>query len=239
MRVALSVGMLLMAVNVLAQTTGSKPTAQPPAPPAKTPAGETGGVTAAKAAQEYDEAIVRARALLKDDKKREALAAVEQAIALNDKRWEAYVVAASAYASQQLFDDAVGMLQSALTRAPEDRKPLIRDALAETRRALLSPLPQPAMPGSATPPAVVPTQAEIVLWKTIENTTKPEDLQGYLKAYPNGTFAPIATARLVKMQDELEWRAAEATHDSNAVKTFVDTHPTSTFTPSLNNATTI
>jgi hypothetical protein len=97
------------------------------------------------------------------------------------------------------------MLQAALTRAPEDRKPSIRDALTETRRALAAAPPPPtaaaASPpppttATATPPATAPTQAEIVLWKSIENSTNAVDFYGYLDKYPNGTYAPIAKARI-------------------------------------------
>jgi hypothetical protein len=153
------------------------------------------GQAPAKNGLDYDAVIARARALLKEGKLKDALTSSEEAIALNDKRWEAYVTAASAYSAQQLFDDAIGMLQLALPRAPEDRKPLIRDALAETRRALLNPLPAAAT-ASAPAGSPMPTQAEIVLWKSIENSTKATDFSGYLAAYPNGTFASVAKTRL-------------------------------------------
>lgn len=233
-----------MSAGASAQGSASTPVA----PQGGTPA----GVLATKST--YDEAITRARALLKEGKPKESLAVSEQAIALDDKRWEAYVTAASAYASAQLFDDAVGMLQLALPRAPEDRKPLIRDALTEVRRALLTPAPAAV--------EAAPAEAEIVLWKTIENTSKPEDLEAYLKAYPNGIFAPIAAARADALEwaairystkpadfdrylrlfpqgryaqeakstsEELAWNAARLSSDSSALQRFIDAYPSSRF----------
>jgi hypothetical protein len=49
------------------------------------------------------------------------------------------VLAANAYSSQRMFDDAIGMLQSASSHAPDDRKPLIREALADVRKQLAGP----------------------------------------------------------------------------------------------------
>src|SRR5438874_899123 len=82
----------------------------------------------------YDDAIARARTLLSEKKAQEEVTISDQAIQMDEKRWEAYVTAASGYSAQQLFDDAIGMLQLALARAPQDRKQLIRDALTEARR---------------------------------------------------------------------------------------------------------
>jgi tetratricopeptide (TPR) repeat protein len=136
--------------------------------------------------------------LLKANDARAALIASQDAIALNDKRWEAYVTAAGAYSSQNLFDDAIGMLQAALARAPEDRKPLIRDALATTRQAASAPPLQAAATAPAPSPApatATPTQAEIVLWKSIERSNSAADFLAYLTAYPNGVYAPLARSR--------------------------------------------
>ncbi len=106
------------------------------------------------------------------------------------------MTAASAYSSQSRFEAAATMLQAALVRAPEARKALIIDALNETRRALAAPpMPSPPTGGSAAP-----TQAEIVLWKTIEKSTSPADFSGYLAVYPNGLYAPLAKARLDAMR---------------------------------------
>ena len=182
MRLVLTIGAALVSASALAQA---------PAPAPQQSAAQNRGAAQAPA---YDEKVTKARALLKANDARAALAASQEAIALDDKRWEGYVTAAGAYSAQSLYDDAIGMLQAALTRAPEDRKPAIRDALAETRRALSAAPPSAAVPGTA-PAASAPTQAEIVLWKSIENSRNASDFSAYLEKYPDGTFAPVAKAR--------------------------------------------
>ena len=188
MRLLLTVCAVLVSANVLAQAPAT------PQPPVQ----ERPAVRAATPSPAYDEKVAKARASLKANDARAALAASQEAIALDDKRWEAYVSAAGAYSSQLLYDDAIGMLQAALTRAPEDRKPSIRNALAETRRALSAPSPQAAgavpLPSPASPGAP-PTQAEIVLWKSIEKSNSTADFLAYLNAYPNGAYAPLARSR--------------------------------------------
>jgi tetratricopeptide (TPR) repeat protein len=146
-------------------------------------------------AQSYDDQLTRSRVAMNEKRYKDAQSAAEQAIKLDQNRWEGYAMAASAYSSQKLFDDAIGMLQLALPRAPEDRKQLIRDALAEARKQLAAPAPTAA---------TAPTQAEIVLWKTIETSSNAADFQAYLRQYPNGAFAVLAKARLQALTDAAE-----------------------------------
>src|SRR5438094_805133 len=80
---------------------------------------------------QYDQAIAQARQLLKDKKLKEAIVESERAIKLDDGRWEAYLTAASGYSGLGMFDDAIGLLQIALPRAPQDKKPAIREALQD------------------------------------------------------------------------------------------------------------
>ena len=162
----------------------------------------------------YDSAITKARALLNEKKVEEAVAVSEQAIQMDEKRWEGYLVAASAYSAEGLFDDAIGMLQAALMRAPQEKKPAVRDAIAEIRRLLnasaaatqpVQPSVAVAMPAAATGPAVqaaAPTQSEVLLWKTIENSKSPDDYKAYLQQYPNGTFAVLASSRIEAIERE-------------------------------------
>jgi formylglycine-generating enzyme required for sulfatase activity len=41
-------------------------------------------------------------------------------------------------------------------------------------------------------------QYELEFWESIKNSTHAEDYQAYLKAYPNGRFAPLAKARAAR-----------------------------------------
>jgi len=66
----------------------------------------------------------------------------------------------------------------------------------------------PAAGGSAveavnTPAAVAGPASEVELefWRSIKDTNKPEELNAYLANYPNGTFKPIALARIAALQD--------------------------------------
>lgn len=85
---------------------------------------------------DYQTDLGQAKAALAAGDYVRALKASQHAIQSDVSRWEAYVISASAYRAQGLYDDAVGMLQMALPRAPEDRKPQIRDAITEIRRAV-------------------------------------------------------------------------------------------------------
>jgi len=128
------------------------------APATRQPAVTDRPTARAAAPSAYDSKVAKARALMKTGSASAALVASREAIALDDKRWEAYVTAAGAYSSQNFFDDSIGMLQAALARAPDDRRPLIRDAIAEARRALST--PQEAAPQPASPAARPATRRE-------------------------------------------------------------------------------
>ena len=160
----------------------------------------------------YDDLLARARAALATKDYQAAVTASQQAIGTDDRRWEAYAIAANAYTGQRLYGDAIESLQAALARAPDERKQLIRDALQQVRRLMAPSVPaiappEPVRPGPAMPAAA--TQPEIVLWKSIENSTRPDDFRGYLNSYPNGAYASIARLRLAAAQ-KMESSAREA-----------------------------
>ncbi len=170
----------------------------------------------------YDALVARARTLIAERRPQEAVTVSEQAIALNERRWEAYVTAASGYSAQHLYDDTIGMLQTALAHAPDEKKQAIREAISDARRQLAAQSnPNPAFSPQSSPQAApaITTQAEAVLWKSIENSTRAEDYQGYLSKYPDGTFAPVATARLDAITSKQADEAAQQqkARDSNLV----------------------
>src|ERR1700733_1329105 len=86
-------------------------------------------LAAAQTVLDYDGHLSQAKSLITQGKYVDAVKDAEKAIAQNNQRWEAYVVAAKGYSSQQLYDDAIGMLQIALARAPDAIKPKVRDAI--------------------------------------------------------------------------------------------------------------
>ena len=179
----------------------------------------SGRQTYASGQQTYDDYLSQAKSLIAQQKYPEAVAETQKAIALNGGRWEAYVVAAKGYSSQKLYDDAIGMLQTALIRAPEDKKPAIRDAIAECRKEL-NPANVPSQASSVngeTPlsssPETAPTQAEIVLWKSIENSSQIDDFKAYLTQYPNGAFVALAKSHIDRLRPQEE--AASKTADEH------------------------
>lgn len=154
-------------------------------------------------AQSYEQQLARSRSALNAKQYKEAQIAAEKAIQLDPNRWEGYVLAANSYSAQLLYDDAVGMLQIALLRAPEDNKRLIREALADARKRVNS-SPVPTKSTAAQIPSS-PSMQEIVLWKSIEKSSTPVELRAYLTQYPNGAFAVLASARLDADLKENTW----------------------------------
>jgi hypothetical protein len=60
------------------------------------------------------------------------------------------------------------------------------------------------VPAAPAPVAVAPPprddRAEILFWESIREDNAPADLRAYLERFPNGTFAPLARARLAALQ---------------------------------------
>ncbi|SDT51358.1 caspase family protein [Bradyrhizobium canariense] len=68
--------------------------------------------------------------------------------------------------------------------------------------------PAPVTDGATTEapntPAATTTAAsevELEFWRSIKNSNKPEELNAYLTNYPNGTFKPLALARIAELQN--------------------------------------
>ncbi len=155
---------------------------------------------------EYSKLVTQARSDLSAGHAAEALNVSEKAISLNSSRWEAYLVAAGALQAEKQFDAATDNFAKALDRAPESKKAAIRSLLEQCTREKLGLVPttQPVAPSSVT------TQAEIVLWKTIENSNNIEDFKTYISKYPDGPYVPLATHRISSLQTRLvEERARE------------------------------
>lgn len=60
-----------------------------------------------------------------------------------------------------------------------------------------------AAPDAAASASVVAQAGEVELefWRSIKDTTKVEEFNAYLTNYPNGTFKPLALARIAALQD--------------------------------------
>jgi hypothetical protein len=44
------------------------------------------------------------------------------------------------------------------------------------------------------------TDVEVEFWRSVKDSNKPEELNAYLTRYPNGSFGPLARARLAKLE---------------------------------------
>jgi hypothetical protein len=116
----------------------------------------------------YDREIAAARRLTGEKQFRKAIDVAERAIKRDANRWEAYAAAAEAYLGHGLMDDAIGMLQMALARAPQDKKGSIRELIEEVRKQSS----RPAVASSATSAAsavVAPPQPKDMIARGIES----------------------------------------------------------------------
>jgi hypothetical protein len=64
-------------------------------------------------------------------------------------------------------------------------------------------------PANAPPPpsalrAAPPSQAELALWQSVENSQNSADYQAYLEKYPDGTFTSVARRRMADLGAERE-----------------------------------
>lgn len=61
----------------------------------------------------------------------------------------------------------------------------------------------------AMPAAAEPTDAEIEFWRSVKETSVPEELQAYLNAYPSGAFAELARIRLKNLRGDAGGKESE------------------------------
>jgi tetratricopeptide (TPR) repeat protein len=169
----------------------------------------------AQSSPSYDTLIQQGKAELQTGSNDQALATGEQAIKLDPSRWEAYALAGGALMNLKHYSRAATDFNEAAKRAPQAKQ----SALLNLRRQALleaAGITQPSAAAPATtsqpPPASAPvTQAEIVLWESIKNSTNPADFQTYLQQYPHGAFAALAHGHLAEVERErLKQRAIYA-----------------------------
>jgi hypothetical protein len=62
---------------------------------------------------------------------------------------------------------------------------------------------------------------EVLLWKSVENSQRPEDYRGYLAAYPNGIFSSLASSRL----EAMVWSKVENSQDTDQLENYLEEFP--------------
>ena len=163
----------------------------------------------------YDRTIEKGRAQLQAGSLDMALASGEAAIKVDPSRWEAYALTGGTLLNLKRYEEAADRLSEAINRAPEGKQPALRDL---RRQALLA---ESGTPAAEKKNAAGISQAEVVLWKSIENSQRSEDFQAYIKAYPNGAFVALANARL----DAAVWSRIKDSKDADDYQAYVQRFP--------------
>ncbi|MGC2316686.1 MAG: caspase family protein [Bradyrhizobium sp.] len=74
--------------------------------------------------------------------------------------------------------------------------PVYLNPVAAPAEAPLAQAPNTPAPTASTAPEV-----ELEFWRSVKDSSKPEELNAYLTNYPNGQFKPLALARIAALQD--------------------------------------
>jgi hypothetical protein len=73
-----------------------------------------------------------------------------------------------------------------------------------TGSVFLNPAPAGVSAEASPAPAVATgstSEVELEFWRSIKDSNKPEEFNAYLTNYPNGTFKPLALARIAELQN--------------------------------------
>jgi tetratricopeptide (TPR) repeat protein len=160
----------------------------------------------AQSESSYDSLIHQGKAQLQAGNNDVALTTANTAIKLNEDRWEAYALAGGALMNLKRYEEAADDFSKGIERAPEAKQAGLRDLRKQCLLAEAGATPSSVSAASpaTTQPAVTTTPAEIVLWKSIENSTNAADFQSYLDRYPNGAFAVLAQRHLADAKAQAE-----------------------------------
>ncbi len=164
----------------------------------------SGVCVCAQTSTSYDTLVQQGNLKLQAGNNEQALSTANSAIKLSINRWEAYALAGGALMNLKRYEEAADQFGHAIDHAPQTKQAGLRELrkqclLAETG----------VSPSTASTPATVPaqptatTQAEIVLWKTIQDSKNVDDFQAYLQQYPNGAFVVLAKNHLGKLYGDL------------------------------------
>jgi tetratricopeptide (TPR) repeat protein len=152
----------------------------------------------------YDSLVQEGNRQLQTGNSAEALASGNRAIALDHGRWQAYALSGGALMNLKRYEEAADSFSKAIELAPVAKQASLRDlrrqcAVAQSNASATT-LP------SATSASVQPTttQAEVVLWKSIENSQSKSDFEGYLQQYPKGAFITLAKQHIDELNEQTD-----------------------------------
>jgi tetratricopeptide (TPR) repeat protein len=173
-----------------------------------------------RAQSSYDSLIQRGNAQLQSGSVNEALEIGQRAIKLAPDRWQAYALTGGVLMNLKRYEEAADQFSEGIRLAPASKQAQLRDlrkqcVMAET--GVAPPAWGTNQPSAATS-APTTTQAEVVLWKSIENSTTQSDFQAYLNQYSGGAFAGLARAHLNQLQEEETRRKKQIAEDDEQRK---------------------
>jgi tetratricopeptide (TPR) repeat protein len=203
----------------------------------------------AQTATNYDTLVRQGNTQLQAGDNDHALTAAKSAIKLNAERWEAYAVAGGALLNLKRYEEATDQFGHAIDHAPDAKQAGLRNLRKQCLLADAGASPRlVAVPSPAPAPSSTATQAEIVLWKTIENSATLADFQSYLDQYPNGAFAVLAKRHLAEAQarvqaeaqariqeqararEQAQWQSIQISRDPVTIQSFLSQYPNGAFT---------
>jgi formylglycine-generating enzyme required for sulfatase activity len=80
------------------------------------------------------------------------------------------------------------------------QKPWADSTGFNSQELVISVIPRPAIADDSNKPKAGPSKSEERFWDSIKDSSDPEDYREYLKIYPNGTFAVVASRNLRKLE---------------------------------------
>jgi tetratricopeptide (TPR) repeat protein len=149
--------------------------------------------SAEQATSGYEALIQQGKSQLQAGSAEQAAASGNAAIKMSTERWEGYALVGGALMNLKRYDEAIDLLTKAIELAPQAKQAALRDLRRQSHVAD-SAVTKPTETGAAK----ATSQAEVVLWKTIENSNNPSDFQTYIDQYPHGAFVALAQRHLVE-----------------------------------------
>jgi tetratricopeptide (TPR) repeat protein len=146
----------------------------------------------------YDSLIHEGNSQLKAGSADVALTTGQSAVTADANRWEGYTLEGGALMSLNRYEEAADALSKAIERAPVSKQGALESLRTESVRL------------ASAPRSNQVSQSEIVLWKSIESSSNPQDYQSYLDQYSHGAFASLAERRLERLSADREVAAASA-----------------------------
>jgi tetratricopeptide (TPR) repeat protein len=163
-----------------------------------------GIATSAQTSADYDALVQKGKTQLQASTVDLALDSGEAAIKMNADRWEGYALAGGALMNLKRYEEAADKLSEAIKRAPETKQTALRDLRRQCLLAESGTSPTQKETTSSTT-----TQAEVVMWKSIENSGNQSDFEVYLAQYPRGAFVALARKHIEQLQAEDEQRRTQ------------------------------